>query len=55
MVNWVKLVSGFVETAVNAKSIRQVGDGKFDNLLEVVPEVAVRKFYRERKDALARV
>jgi hypothetical protein len=55
MVNWVKLVGGFVETAVNAKSIRQVGDGKFDNLLEVLPEVAVRKFYRERKDALARV
>ena len=53
MVNWVKLVGGFVETAVNAKSIKAAGEGKFENLLEVTPDATVRKFYRERRVALA--
>jgi hypothetical protein len=54
MVNWVKLVGGFVETAVNAKTIKAAGEGKFENLLQVTPDATVRKFYRERRVALAK-
>jgi hypothetical protein len=53
MVNWVKLVGGFVESAVNAKAINTKGEGKFENLLQVTPDATVRKFYRERRVALA--
>lgn len=52
MVNWVKLVGGFVESAVNAKAINTKGEGKFENLLQVTPDATVRKFYRERRAAL---
>lgn len=52
MVNWVKLVGGFVESAVKAKAINSKGEGKFENLLQVTPDATVRKFYRERRAAL---
>jgi hypothetical protein len=55
MVNWVKLVGGFVESAVKAKNIKMDGEGKFENLLKVTPDATVRKFYRERRVALAKV
>jgi len=53
MTNWIALVVGFVECAVTAKTIRKTGKGKFENLLEVTDVPSIRKFYRERREALA--
>jgi hypothetical protein len=53
MTNWVELVGAFVESAITAKTIRKTGEGKFENLLNVTPVAAVKKFYRERREALA--
>jgi hypothetical protein len=52
MANWVMLVGGFVECAVNAKTIRKTGEGKFENLMAVTPIPQVKKFYIERRAAL---
>ena len=54
MANWVMLVGGFVECAVSAKTIRKTGEGKFENLLDVTPIPEVKKYYRQRREALAR-
>lgn len=47
MVQWVKLVVGFVAEAAAAKTIRAAGAGKLDNLISVT-DAAGRKFFRER-------
>jgi len=47
--NWVKLVGGFVECAITAKTIRKTGEGKFDNLLDVLPTATEKTFYKARR------
>jgi hypothetical protein len=53
MLNWVELVTAFVDCAVTAKTIRATGADKFENLMAVTPVPSVRKFYRERRDYFA--
>ena len=55
IVNWVKLVANFVESATSAKSIKITGAGNFESFLKVVTEPAVKKFYRERAKKFERV
>jgi hypothetical protein len=49
IVNWVKLVTNFVQVAKDAKTIKMTGEGNFDNLLDVAPDRASKKFYRARR------
>jgi hypothetical protein len=53
MVNWVKLVIGFVVAAAEAKTIRMTGAGKFANLLDVCPDAYTRKFLTKRQKHFA--
>lgn len=55
IVNWVKLVANFVESATSAKGIKITGAGNFESFLKVVTEPAVKKFYRERAKKFERV
>lgn len=55
MLNWVELVTAFIDCAVAAKAIRATGADKFENLLTVTPVPSVRKFFRERRDYFAGV
>lgn len=52
MVEWVKLVTGFVVEATSAKAIRMTGSGKMENLLSVTNSEG-RKFFRNRAATLA--
>jgi len=52
--SWVKLVGGFVETAVDAKTIRKAGENKFENLLDVLTIPTDKAFFKERRAKLAK-
>ena len=51
--NWVKLVGGFVQSAIAAKTIRKVGADKFENLLNVLPNAKDKAFFKARRAKLA--
>lgn len=54
MVNWVKLVTAFVVDAAKYQTVRRDKvDHSFENMLKVVPDATVKKFYRARRAALA--
>ena len=51
--NWVKLVGRFIECAVAAKTIHKIGEGKFENLLKVLPTSTEKTFFKTRRNAIA--
>jgi hypothetical protein len=53
MVNWIKLVIGFVVAGAEAKTIRTTGAGKFANLMVICPDAYTRKFLTKRQKHFA--
>ena len=51
--SWVKLVGGFVESAIKAKTIHKIGADKFENLLNVLTNSKDKAFFKERRAKLA--
>lgn len=51
--NWVKLTANMLKVARERKRVKPMGAGKFDNVLRLAPGRQTRKFYRQRRAALA--
>jgi len=53
IVAWVKLTNGIVEAGVKANRIKSTGSDKFEGLMKLIEDKAVRRFYRKRNNELS--